>query len=106
MKNIRSLARVIRSKNAGPFQLTLDIIFKTPEIFEKVRAGNRITPRKVAELYGIEEDKILDIIFFKPANAVKIVMPRRVASGSPGDSDVYGAQQHAPLFGLDFEIED
>jgi hypothetical protein len=106
MKNIRSLARVIRSKNAGPFQLTLDIIFKSPEIFDKIQAGNEITPRRIAELYGVAEDKILDIIFFKSANAVKIVMPRRIASGSPGDSDVYGAQQHAPLFALDFDIED
>jgi hypothetical protein len=106
MKNIRELARVIRSKNAGPFQLTLDIIFKNREIFEQVRGSNQITAPRIARLYGVDEKNILDIIFFKPANAVKIVMPRKIASGSPGDSDVYGAQQHAPLFALDFNIEE
>lgn len=105
MSKIRELARVIRSKNAGPFQLTLDIIFKSPEIFRRVENSQELTKARIAALYGVEEDTILSIIFFKPANAVKIVMPRRIASGSPGDSDVYGAQQHAPLFGLEFSFD-
>ncbi len=105
MSNIQDLARVIRSKNAGPFQLTLDIIFKNREIFRQVQNSTQITRRRIAELYGVEEEKIHDIIFFEPAHAVKIVMPRRIASGSLGDSDVYGAQQHAPLFSLEFDID-
>jgi hypothetical protein len=32
--------------------------------------------------------------------AIKYALPRRVCAGTPGDGDVYGAQQHAPLLGI------
>ncbi|MDB5851284.1 MAG: hypothetical protein JWP29_5036, partial [Rhodoferax sp.] len=33
-------------------------------------------------------------------HAIKFSMPRAICAGSPGDGDVYGAQQHAPLLGV------
>ena len=62
-------------------------------------AGLSIEPDTVAKLAEIR-----NIIWFEPANAVKVVMPRRIVSGAPGDSDVYGAQQHAPLLGMTFDL--
>jgi uncharacterized protein DUF4387 len=41
------------------------------------------------------------VLPYPPALAIKIVMPRRIVSGDPGDSDVYGAQQHRPLLGIE-----
>jgi hypothetical protein len=32
--------------------------------------------------------------------ALKFTLPRRICAGDPGDGDVYGAQQHAPLLGV------
>jgi hypothetical protein len=32
--------------------------------------------------------------------AIKFTLPRKVCAGSPGDGDVYGAQQHGPLLGV------
>jgi hypothetical protein len=32
--------------------------------------------------------------------AIKLSMPRAVCAGNPGDGDLYGAQQHAPLLSL------
>jgi hypothetical protein len=55
-------------------------------------------------VYGVELAEIRNIVWFEPANAVKVVMPRRIVSGAPGDSDVYGAQQHAPLLGMEFDL--
>ena len=37
------------------------------------------------------------VIPYPPANAIKIVIDRAVLAGTPGDRDVYGAQQHGPL---------
>jgi hypothetical protein len=48
--------------------------------------------------------RIHEIIHFDPANAVKVALDRPVASGSPGDTDVYGARQHAPLLRLAFVL--
>jgi hypothetical protein len=104
MKQLLSqLARVIRSKNSGPFELTFDIILDSPKVYAHLKQTEQISKEKMALLFGISEDKIISVIYFDPANAVKITMYRGLASGSPGDRDVYGAQQHAPL--LDFECE-
>ena len=92
---------VIRSKNSGPFELTFDIMFKTKEIFEKFRDANIMTKKVFADLYNIKESDILGIIAFPPAKAIKITIKRPLPSGSLGECDVYGAQQHAPL--MDFE---
>ncbi len=104
MTSIRELARVIRSKNSSPFKLTLDIIFKEQDVFDEVRRRNLVTPETVARAYRIDPGAIEKVIYFEPAKAVKIGMKRLVRSGSPGDNDVYGAQQHAPLLTLEFDL--
>jgi len=100
--NLRYLAEVIRSKNAGPAELTLDIIFKDRNIYNKVKENNLITPEAVAALYKISPEDIISFVAFDPALAVKITMVRPIVCGNVGDTDVYGAQQHAPL--LDMEL--
>ena len=97
-------ADVIRSKNSGPYELTFDIIFKEQTFFERFRDANVMTKAAFAKLYGIDEAEITGIIAFAPAKAVKITMRRPIASGDLGESDVYGAQQHAPLLGFEFEM--
>jgi hypothetical protein len=104
MKNILEIARVVRSKNSGPYELVLDVMFKSRELFDKLRASGQFSPERIAAAYGVELAEIRNIVWFEPANAVKVVMPRRIVSGAPGDSDVYGAQQHAPLLSLEFDL--
>ena len=38
-KRLRDVASVIRSKNAGPFELTFDVMFEDPEAYERVKAS-------------------------------------------------------------------
>ncbi|TVR50900.1 MAG: DUF4387 domain-containing protein [Puniceicoccaceae bacterium] len=98
---LRALARVIRSKNSGPFELTLDVIFQDRGTFERVRAGGGLTAQVIARHYGLDTGLVKAIHWFAPASAVKVVLARTVVSGHPGDRDVYGAQQHAPLLTLE-----
>jgi hypothetical protein len=98
---LRDLAKVIRSKNAGPFWVTMDIMFENPRIYERVKATGALNRGIIADLYGIEEDK-LQFFHYDPGFSYKVSIPRQLSSGSVGDSDVWGAQQHAPL--LDIEI--
>jgi hypothetical protein len=102
-KNIQEAARVIRSKNSGPYELTLDVMFKDRRYFELFRAGNIINPDVISRLYRIPPSDILGILYFEPAQAVKITMKRRLPSGALGDGDIYGAQQHAPLLDIEFD---
>jgi hypothetical protein len=104
MSNILDIARVVRSKNSGPYELVLDIMLKDRKLFDALRASGQFTPERLAKVYGVELAEIRRIVWFEPANAVKVVMPRRIVSGAPGDSDVYGAQQHAPLLGMEFDL--
>jgi hypothetical protein len=104
MKKITEVAKVIRSKNSSPFELTLDIIVKTPEYYYMLKNKNAVTRELIAKIYRINLDDVGKLVWFDPANAIKIGIKRRVSSGSPGDSDVYGAQQHAPLLTLEFDI--
>lgn len=100
MRYVKDVALVIRSKNAGPYELTFDLMFPDEEIYNEVKGS--ITKEKIATLYQIEQDKVLSIVHFAPAYAVKITIVRPRASGDLGETDVYGAQQHAPLFDLTY----
>ncbi|MDD5698988.1 MAG: DUF4387 domain-containing protein [Victivallaceae bacterium] len=104
IRKITEIARVVRSKNCSPFELTLDMIFQDKAIYETVKRHNAVNAANIAAAYGIPASRISGIVYFDPANAVKVVMARPVASGAPGDTDVYGAQQHAPLLGLKLEV--
>lgn len=100
MRYVKDVALVIRSKNAGPYELTFDLMFPDAKTFDEVR--NSITKEKIAELYQIDVSKVLSIIHFTPAYAVKITIERPRPSGDLGETDVYGAQQHTPLFELTY----
>lgn len=100
MVPITQAVHVIRSKNAGPYELTLDVIFKTRESFEATRKAGIFTKQTIAKLYGVAETDILKVVHFEPAQAIKITLNRPMTSGSFGETDVYGAQQHAPLLGM------
>lgn len=94
---LSDIARVVRSKNAGPTLLTLDVIFRDEEGYRRGLAALR------AETIGALYDRApsdVTVIPYPPALAIKVVLPRGIVAGAPGDRDVYGAQQHGPLLGI------
>ena len=95
---------IIRSKNAGPYELTFDIMFKSFEWFEKVCQAGVINEALICEKYQIVPEDIISIVEFAPAKAIKVTIKRAFPSGNIGETDVYGAQQHAPLLDLEFEL--
>jgi len=97
-------AAVLRSKNSGPFEITVDVLFKDPDIYYKVKELGLINKSLVSRLYNIEEDNIMHIVFFDQALGFKITFARKVSSGTFLDRDVYGAQQHAPLMELELNL--
>lgn len=100
-KNIRDLALVIRSKNAKAFGLTLDLLFRDKATYERVKRTGAINRELIAKLYNIAVEDVLTFVEYDPANAIKATIKRPIACGSVGDPDVYGAQQHAPLFEIE-----
>ena len=102
---ISDVATFVTSKNAGPFLLTVDIVFGNAGSYERFKVLEPLTKDGVAELYGIAPDQVLDIIAFDPAYAFKITMRRPWSSGAIGETDVYGAQQHIPIAEFDIPWE-
>lgn len=104
MTKIQDVAEVIRTKNAGPYIITADIIMRDHETYRKVKATQTITPALIAKLYGISEDKVLGVVYFDEGKTIKVNIRRPVPSGDIGDTDVLAMQQHAPLLALEFPI--
>ena len=97
---LRELASTIRSKNAGVDHITFDIIFRNRENFERVRDAGVITRETMATLYRVEPARITHFVVYEPGNAIKFTIRRSRPSGSPGETDVFGSQQYAPLFDI------
>src|SRR3954451_3914881 len=101
---LAELAKSVSSKNAGNFHLTFDIVFDDARVYERVRDSGALSAASVAAVCRIPVETIERVIHFDAGNAIKVTMRRRHASGDPGETDVFGAQQYPPL--LDIEIPD
>ena len=98
------IAKTVRSKNAGVDKITFDVIFAERTAYERVKKARVLSRETVARLFGIPLERISDFVEFDPGNAIKFTIYRLRPSGSPGDPDIFGAQQYAPL--LDIEVPD
>lgn len=105
MRKLSEVASVIRSKNAGPFEITFDIIFNDRTTYERVKQTGLIGSELFSRLYQVPEEHC-DFLCFDGAHAFKCTIPRRIAAGDIGDSDVYGTQQHAPLLTVEVLLDE
>lgn len=96
-QTLLELAKVIRSKNAGPFELTFDIMFDDVSKYRRVKDSGVINAHRISEIYRVRLDDVLVCRPYDPAVAFKITIRRPVSSGDVRDRDVYGCQQHVPL---------
>jgi hypothetical protein len=99
MTRLQDLADVLRSKNAGPFQITIDLMFNDPGVYRRVRDSGVLTPDRIGTAYDVKPAAVR-VIPFDRVRSIKVTMPRQFGSngsGSAFDRDVYGAQQHGPL---------
>lgn len=99
---LRELAVVIRSKNASPFATTLDLFFESRENYQLVKESGVLTKELIAELYKLPQGHVLGIWFVDDCQGIKISILKYVPADHPLSTDLYGAQQNAPL--LDIEI--
>ena len=100
MATLGELAKLIRSKNAGPFNLTFDVMFDEEDTYRHVVDSNVLTKEVFCRLYNVTEEKVL-LVHHDAARAIKISIPRPVFSCDLEDADCYGGQQFGPLVGLE-----
>ena len=88
MAELGSLVSKVRSKNAGPFWLTVDVFCDDAATFERVRAG--LQDAAVARLFGVEL-QLLKRFDIPSLNVIKFSVPRPVVQGTRADRDMHGA---------------
>jgi hypothetical protein len=93
------LASEIRSKNAGPFWLTVDIFLADRETCARVSRSTVTDTETIGRMYGVDPTAVRVFVL---ANlfAIKISFPRPVIQGSLQDRDMHGGQQYVPLLFL------
>ncbi|MCY1136902.1 DUF4387 domain-containing protein [Actinoplanes sp. Pm04-4] len=90
---IADLALEVRSKNAGPFWVTMEVFLRDAEGYDRVAF---LDAAVVARLYGVDPAAVQ--VFRLPAlNVVKISFPRPVPQGGLRDRDIHAGQHHVPL---------
>ena len=99
LANLKQITSKIRSKNAGPFWITIDIFFDKADSYKKVK--KTLSLDFVSKYLNLPLNSIkrfeLDSL-----QVIKISIQRPVIQGSPFDRDLHGAQL-ANLFS-DLEI--
>ena len=101
-RKLSELAKTIRSKNAGVDKYTFDVIFLDRASYDLVRESGVLSREAVCRIFAIDPTRVTDHVAFDPALAIKFTITRPMSSGSPGDVDIFGAQQYGPL--LDIEV--
>ena len=99
---VKDCAKVVRSKNSGPFEITMDIIFKTREDYKRFKDAGVLNEDWICKMYHVKHEQIYCLECYDAANAFKITLPRPRAQGTIGETDMHAAQQHVPLLYLEF----
>ncbi len=96
IRTVGDLAIEVRSKNAGPFWITLDVFLADDADFALLTRSGVLTPQVVASLYRVN---LAAVRYFElpTIRAVKVSFPRPVVAGSFEDHDLHAGQQHVPL---------
>jgi hypothetical protein len=93
------LAQLIRTKNAGPFWITIDVFFHDHTDYTRVTDAGVLSAPLIAELYRVDANAVR--LFQLPAiNIIKASFPRPTTQGSFTDRDIHAGQQHVPLLTL------
>lgn len=97
---LRNLVTFLFSKNAGPYLVTFDILFRDREAYQNAKKSGIFTAETFARLYKVSPDRVVSVYEYDAADMIKFTMIRDVSSSDFGDRSVFGAQQWAPLLDL------
>lgn len=94
-----ALAHEVRSKNAGPFWITFDVMFKNADDYAKVVKSGALSAANIAQRYAVDP-AIIRIFEMPSIHVIKFSFPRPSVAGSFEDRDMHAGQQHVPLLSL------
>lgn len=100
MTKLSDICSSIRSKNAGPFWITVDLFFKGAAEWDRHAQSPALAPESLAGLLGVPAATIKSFLL-PDLRVIKISYPRPRAQGGPHERDMHGGQQYVRLLALD-----
>jgi len=99
---LKDVCRYVRSKNAGPFWVTVDLFFENADDYARYCNHPAIGRETVARLYGVDPDAVKRFTV-DALKVVKISYPRSQPQGGVLERDMHSGQQFVRL--LDIELD-
>lgn len=96
MPNVANVCRHVRSKNAGPFWITLDLFFRDQASFDAYADSPQLKPEAIGKLFEVDAAQVK---YFRVPGllVVKISYPRRLPQGGMVERDLHGGQQYVRI---------
>ncbi len=101
MPKLSEVCRHVRSKNAGPFWITVDLSFPDRETFDRYAEAPALSPASIGALLDVDATQVKRFLV-PDLSVVKISYPRRNPQGGALERDMHGGQQYIRL--LDVEM--
>lgn len=86
-------AYYIRSKNAGPFWVTVDLFFDDPKKYQAAKDSPGLSAQAVGEVYQVPAQSVKRF-FVDSLMVIKISYPRPCPQGGPYERDMHSGQQY------------
>lgn len=102
MTKLKDVCRYVRSKNAGPFWITLDLFFDSAESYARYGDTKALTPELFASLYGTDP-ALVKRTAVDDLHIVKFSYPRAKPQAGALERDMHGGQQFVRV--LDVELD-
>jgi hypothetical protein len=96
---LKEVCRYVRSKNAGPFWVTVDLFFDSADHYAEYHDDPAISAENIAAIYGVDRAHVKRFEV-KSLNMVKISYPRTAPQGGVLERDMHSGQQFVPLLDL------
>ena len=97
MPKVSEIVESVRSKNAGPFWLTIDIFCGKLDTYQRI--SENLNTKDVGDIFNLKSSEILR--FDIPAlRVIKFSLPRPYVQGSVNDRDMHGATWAALIYDL------
>jgi hypothetical protein len=102
MTTLQQVCRHIRSKNAGPFWVTIDFFFDSQDSFERYHGSAAIGPEAIAAAYGVDAAMVKHYPV-PELNVLKVSYPRASVQGGQVERDMHSGQQYVRLLGIELD---
>lgn len=96
MVKLHEVCHQVRSKNAGPFWVTVDLFFDGPESYARYKDTPALSATAVANVFGVDPT-LVKRFAVDTLSVVKLSYPRKTPQGGAVERDMHSGQQYVRL---------